>query len=176
MKLSAAVKKRDAPQRRRALIEASSSLKGQDVDSLSAAQAALPRNLRHCAETVSPDCIRALYDIPSETHCDQANAPGFFEQGDYYSQEDLNGFFNQFAPSIPNGTEPEIVLIDGAKDPLPSTSKQVTGEADGDLEIAFGLLYPTVPIVYQVDDPYYARHELKTFNLFNTFLDAVSYL
>ena len=78
-------------------------------------QASLPQKLRHCDTNVTTQCIRALYDIPAPTHADPANAPGFFEQGDYYSQEDLNDFFNAFAPWIPNGTEPKLQLIDGFK-------------------------------------------------------------
>ena len=148
---------------------------GLQTRSPTEAQASLPQDLQHCDTNITTQCIRALYGIPANTHADPANAPGFFEQGDYYSQEDLDLFFTKLAPWIPNGTEPKKQLIDGAKDPYPSNSTLVTGEADGDLQVSFGLVYPTVPIVYQVDDQYIATAELEKFNLFNTFLDAVSY-
>lgn len=135
---------------------------------------ALPSSLLNCSNEITPECLRALYKLPNHPRLDQANAPAFFEQGDYWAQSDLNKFFRSFAPQIPIGTEPVVKLIDGAVASRPATSKQVSGEADGDIEIAFGLVYPTVPVVYQVDDPYYAKHEVAKDNLFNTFLDAVS--
>ena len=174
VKLSAIVRKRDARQLTRSA--APFDLETRDTDILSRAESSLPNDLKHCDKVVTPECIRALYNLPVPTQADQANAPGFYEQGDYYSQDDLNGFFTNFAPQIANGTTPIMALIDGAVDPKASTSNQVEGEADGDLEIPFGLLYPTVPIVYQVDDPHYAKQELLKYNLFNTFLDAVSEL
>jgi hypothetical protein len=70
------------------------------------------------------------------------------------------------------GTSPVEQRIDGAVASRPPKSNLVTGEADGDLQIAFGLVHPTRPIAYQVDDPYYEKHGLS---LFNTFLDAVSW-
>jgi tripeptidyl-peptidase-1 len=173
VKLSALVKKRTAHRDRRAKQPQLSHLQARSSAELTAAQASLPPDLRHCHTNITTQCIRALYDIPVATLCDPANAPGFFEQGDYYSQEDLNIFFEKVAPWVPNGTEPTLALIDGAKDPYPPHSKLVTGEADGDIEISFGLVYPTVPIVYQVDDQRYATHEVQLLNLFNTFLDAV---
>ena len=138
------------------------------------ARASLPQDLGHCDTNITTQCIRALYGIPAATRCDPANAPAFYEQGDFYSQEDLDLFFTKLTPWIPNGTEPTLQLIDGAKDPYPSNSNLVTGEADGDLQVSFGLVYPTVPIVYQVDDQRIATAELQKYNLFNTFLDAVS--
>ena len=174
VKLSALVKKRTARTDRRAKHPQLSPLQARSSAELTAAQASLPPDLRHCDTNITTQCIRALYDIPVATLCDPANAPAFFEQGDYYSQKDLNIFFQNFAPWIPKGTKPTLALIDGAKDPYPSNSKFVAGEADGDIEISFGLVYPTVPIVYQVDDQHYATHEIQLLNLFNTFLDAVS--
>lgn len=166
VKLSALVRKRSYGGRFKARDSVSSILHSRNAD-------AIPSNLRNCSNQITPECIRALYSLPAHPGYDQFNAPGFYEQGDYYAQSDLDGFFTNFAPQIANGTEPIQQLIDGAIGSRPATSKQVGGEADGDLEVAFGLVYPTIPIVYQVDDPYYARHELQTYNLFNTFLDAV---
>ena len=173
VKLSAPVEKRTAHSERDTKQPQHAQLQTRSSNKLTEAQASLPPQLRHCDANMTIECIRALYDIPAATLCDPVNAPGFFEQGDYYSQEDLNIFFEKFAPWIPNGTEPKLALIDGANDPYPSNSKLVSGEADGDIEIGFGLVYPTIPIVYQVDDQHYGPHELQSLNLFNTFLDAV---
>src|SRR6202012_1408508 len=66
----------------------------------------LPPELRNCGGNITTECIRALYGIPAPKVADQANAPGFFEQGDWYNQRDLNSFFTYLAPWIPNSTEP----------------------------------------------------------------------
>lgn len=134
----------------------------------------LPPDLRHCGVNITPPCLRALYHLPLATVDDPANSPGFFEQGDYYAQEDLDLYFKHYAPQVPNGTMPVRRLIDGAKTPESVNSPYVTGESDLDLQIAFSLVYPTVPTVYQVDDKHYAVKEIARINLFNTFLDAVS--
>jgi tripeptidyl-peptidase-1 len=104
---------------------------------------------------------------------DPANSPGFFEQGDYYSQTDLDLYFKKWAPWVPVGTPPIRQLIDGAKVPVPVNDSLNTGENDLDLQIGFALVYPTIPTVYQVDDRHYAPKEIARINLFNTFLDAV---
>lgn len=134
----------------------------------------LPPDLRHCGINITPPCLRALYNLPLGTIDDPANSPGFFEQGDYYAQEDLNLYFKHYVPQIPNGTEPIRKLIDGAEAPVPLHDPTNTGEADLDLQIGFSLVYPTIPTVYQVDDKHYAVNEVAKDNLFNTFLDAVS--
>ena len=123
---------------------------------------------------ITPACLRALYGIPLGKVNDPANSPGFFEQGDYYSQTDLDLQFKHYATRVPVGTEPIRKLIDGAKVPVPADSPLNTGESDVDLQIAMPLIYPTIPTVYQVDDQHYSPKEVARVNLFNTFLDAVS--
>lgn len=173
VKLSAAVKKRDLGASVRRSLAALDSIAQRDIAVSASKRSTIPQDLRNCSHDITPECIRALYNLPTPGKADQANAPGFFEQGDYYATHDLNDFFTVYAPQIANGTGPVQQLIDGAVDPKKYTSPQVAGEADGDLEVAFGLVYPTIPIVYQVDDPYYAKKELAKYNLFNTFLDAL---
>ena len=133
----------------------------------------LPPNLRHCDVNITPHCWRALYHLPRGTINDPANSPGFFEQGDYYSQKDLDLYFQRYAPWVPEGTTPIRQLIDGAKVPVPVKDPDNDGENDLDLQIGFSLVYPTIPTVYQVDDRHYAVKEIAKDNLFNTFLDAV---
>ena len=134
----------------------------------------LPPDLQHCNVNITPVCYRALYGIPLGKVNDPANSPGFFEQGDYYSQADLDLQFKYYATRVPVGTEPIRKLIDGAEVPVPADSPLNTGESDIDLQIAMPLIYPTIPTVYQVDDQNYAPKEVARDNLFNTFLDAVS--
>lgn len=137
-----------------------------------AAQGLAP-DLQHCDVNITPPCLRALYGIPLGKVDDPANSPGFFEQGDYYAQEDLDLYFKELATNVPVGTQPIRNLIDGAKVPVPVNDSSNGGEAALDLQIGFSLVYPTIPTVYQVDDRHYAVKEVAKDNLFNTFLDAV---
>ena len=134
----------------------------------------LPPDLQACGVNITPPCLRALYDLPENKVASPENSPGFFEQGDYYSQTALDLYFKNIATNVPVGTTPRPQFIDGAEAPVRLNSPVNTGESDIDLEIAFSLVYPTIPTVYQVDDRPTAVHELATYNLFNTFLDAVS--
>ena len=134
----------------------------------------LPPDLQHCGVNITPACVRALYNLPIGTVCDPDSAPGFYEQGDYYSQTDLNLFFSHFARNVPQNSAPTPQFIDGAKAPVAASSPANGGESDIDLDIGFSLVYPTIPKLYQVDDFPTATAELAHYNLFNTFLDAVS--
>lgn len=112
--------------------------------------------------------------MPQSKEADPANSPGFFEQGVWYSQANLDVYFRNIAPYIPSGTAPIRQLIDGAEDPEPWNSFKSGNEANLDLQVAFGLVYPTIPTVYQVDDTPYEKDNYRMDSLFNTFLDAVS--
>ncbi|TKA61095.1 hypothetical protein B0A55_11048, partial [Friedmanniomyces simplex] len=80
------------------------------------------------------------------------NALGFYEAGDYYAQADLNAFFTQYAPNVPNGTAPVPAFIDGAQAPVAVDDPTNTGESDIDLDMAFSLVYPQSVVLYQTDD------------------------
>ena len=123
---------------------------------------------------MTPTCIRALYSIPENKVADPSNSPGFYEQGVWYSQQNLDMFFRHLAPWVPEGTAPVQQLIDGAEDPVAPNASMSGTEANIDLQVAFGLVYPTVPTIYQVDDTPYEKEESRVDALFNTLLDAVS--
>ncbi|KNG91684.1 putative protease S8 tripeptidyl peptidase I [Aspergillus nomiae NRRL 13137] len=77
-------------------------------------------NVTNCDHSITPDCIRALYKIPSARAAPHPNnSLGIFEEGDYYAQEDLDLFFKTFAKNIPGGTHPIPAFIDGAEAPVP---------------------------------------------------------
>jgi tripeptidyl-peptidase I len=129
--------------------------------------------LSTCDKIITPACIRALYNIPeipeySKTGPRADNTMGIFEEGDFFSPEDLDIFFANFTPRIPNGTRPTPVYIDGS-DLGPVF---VGGEADLDFQLAYPLIYPQVITLYQTDDFYYAASG-PGYGFFNTFLDAL---
>ena len=97
---------------------------------------------------------------------------GIFEEGDYYAQEDLNLFFANYTPYIPQGTHPIPAFIDGAE--APTDTADGGGESDLDFELAYPLIYPQTITLYQTDDLYYATNPNSTSTGgFNTFLDAL---
>lgn len=136
-------------------------------------QPSLPENLQNCGQNMTPPCIRALYGIPTDIPAVDGNSLGLYEQGDYFSKEDLDLYYAEFAPNVPQGTYPVPALIDGAQYGVPSNSSLNGGESDIDIDMAFSLIYPQTVTLYQVDDQIYEPEEVATTNLFNTFLDAL---
>jgi tripeptidyl-peptidase-1 len=51
-------------------------------------------NLSLCHQGISPERIRALYDVPAPTTAVEGNEMGIFEFSDIYNQPDLDAFFN----------------------------------------------------------------------------------
>ena len=97
---------------------------------------------------------------------------GIYEEGDYYAQEDLDLFFANYTPHIPQGTHPTPAFIDGAT--APTDVAHAGGESDLDFELAYPLLYPQTITLYQTDDLFYATNPNSTSTGgFNTFLDAL---
>lgn len=175
IKLSGPIKKRPGANQSREKITRRSQDPNEEVVRLPRDTITLPDDLTTCGHNITPSCIRALYGIPRNKMADPSNSPGFYETGQWYSQKNLNVFFKNLAPYIPEGTAPIQQLIDGAEDPFPPNSSLTSGpEANLDLQVAFGLVYPTIPTVYQVDDTPYEKEYYRIDTLFNTFLDAVS--
>jgi tripeptidyl-peptidase I len=131
----------------------------------------IPTDLAHCDVAITPACIAELYEIPPGKLADPSNAMGIFEEGDFYSQEDLNLFFTNYMPQIPNGTHPTPAFIDGAQAPVPLSS--AGGESELDFELAYPIIYPQGTVLYQTDDLNYATGVISTAGAFNTFLDAI---
>ncbi|KAG9890573.1 aorsin, partial [Aureobasidium melanogenum] len=138
----------------------------------------MPKNissLSTCDQVVTPACIQALYQItPNDPYAKVSlnNSLGIFEEGDYYAQQDLNRFFGNFTPYIPNGTHPIPNFIDGAKAPV--SLQLAGGESDLDFQLAYPLVYPQTTTLYQTDDIYYAfGNDPNATGLFNTFFDAI---
>jgi tripeptidyl-peptidase I len=131
------------------------------------------QSLANCGTAITPACLKALYKIPDLTSAIPGNTLGIYEDGDYYSQDDLNTFFANYAPQIPQNTTPILAFIDGAMAPVPQSKAGL--ESTIDLSAAYPLIYPQRITLYQTDDSIQA-HKVITGGLdgmFNTFLDAL---
>ncbi|KAE9374533.1 aorsin [Stipitochalara longipes BDJ] len=131
--------------------------------------------LSTCDEYITPACIRALYEVPevpdyATTGPRADNSMGIFEEADFFSPDDLDLFFANFTPRIPNGTQPTPAFIDGAEMP---PFVWAGGESNLDFELAYPLIYPQTITLYQTDDQHYADETFPGTGLFNTFLDAI---
>jgi tripeptidyl-peptidase-1 len=97
----------------------------------------LPPPLRNCGVNMTQACYKALYSIPDPPQkVDPGNSLGLYEQGDYFSKEDLDLFYATYAPWIPQGTYPIPDLIDGANYSVSQHSSLDTGESEIDMTIA----------------------------------------
>ncbi|KAK9781494.1 putative Peptidase S8/S53 domain-containing protein [Seiridium cardinale] len=131
----------------------------------------LSDDLSGCAKNFTPPCYQALYKIPANNTALEGNSVGLYESGDTYSQEDIDLFFAEYAPYIPQGTAPIPDLIDGAVAPVAQNSDYNTGESEIDIDIVASLVYPQTITLYQVDD--YPNLNSGIAGFMNTFLDAL---
>ncbi|KAG5970552.1 hypothetical protein E4U55_001614 [Claviceps digitariae] len=104
-----------------------------------------------CDKYITPECIRAIYNIPLGTSNRSDNALGIFEAlGDVYAQEDLDAFYKLLAPNIPAGTGPDVDLINGATAPV--SPDQAGIESSLDFQMAIPIVYPQTTTLFQVND------------------------
>ncbi|KAJ5787152.1 Peptidase S8/S53 subtilisin/kexin/sedolisin [Penicillium paradoxum] len=176
VKLSPIVKKRDKVKRMSHLHRSKGAIgieASKQAKAIPAKAKKLPADLQNCGSDMTPACIKALYKIPDATKAHKDNSLGLYEQGDYFAKSDLDLYYKDYAPWIPQGTYPIPALIDGANYSVPDWSPLNTGESDIDIDMAYALIYPQTVTLYQVDDQIYEPEEVATTNLFNTFLDAL---
>jgi tripeptidyl-peptidase-1 len=94
--------------------------------------------LAGCGFNMTPPCIRALYDIPLPTNKpNPKNALGLYEQGDYFAKKDLDLYWKNVYPEVPQGTYPKPQLIDGANYSVPANSSLNTGESNIDIQMTY---------------------------------------
>jgi tripeptidyl-peptidase-1 len=96
----------------------------------------LPAELQKCGSDMTPACIKALYKLPDATKAKKGNSLGLYEQGDYFAKSDLDLYYKDYAPWIPQGTYPIPALIDGANYSVPAYSELNGGESDIDIDMA----------------------------------------
>ena len=159
---------------------------GTGGDAASAVQAApsqsngLPPNLQRCGHRISPECIKALYKLPSWEEvasaykATPANSLGVFELDGTYNQDDMNLFFQKFAPNIPNNTHTIPAPINGAKIKQHYFKPYTNFETELDLQVAYPIIYPQTITQYQVSpkSQYLDQGDNFPLNL-QDFLDAI---
>jgi tripeptidyl-peptidase-1 len=59
-----------------------------------------PYDTSTCGKWITPACLKALYGIPDATINQPENALGIFADHDVYDQEDLDLYFNHYAPWV----------------------------------------------------------------------------
>ncbi|KAH8819981.1 peptidase S8/S53 domain-containing protein [Xylogone sp. PMI_703] len=110
------------------------------------------KDLSTCDVAITPDCLRALYAIPSNiTSSSKSN--------------DLDLFFRNFSPSLV-GKRPIFDSIDGGVLQTNLSGPDFNGESNLDLEYAMALVAPQPVTLYQTGDPIEGAS-------FNNFLDAI---
>ncbi|TVY71195.1 Tripeptidyl-peptidase sed1 [Lachnellula suecica] len=127
-------------------------------------------DVTNCDTLITPACIRALYSIPIGTTAAAGNALGIYEYGDTYAQGDLDLFFTNNFPQIPNGTAPNLRSVDGAQ--APAQLDSAGSESNLDFQLAFPIVYPQGTELFQVDDAPLTRGS-PLVGLFNNLLDAI---
>ncbi|KAH8812857.1 peptidase S8/S53 domain-containing protein [Xylogone sp. PMI_703] len=124
-------------------------------------------NLSNCGDQITPDCLRAMYEIPKGQFNDSQNSYGVVEFAPQaYSQADLDLFFNTYT-EVPAGTSPVYLPIDGGYLATGDDSSTL-GESNLDLEFAMSLVYPQPVLLYQTGDDVLFQPATN-----NNFLDAV---
>lgn len=128
-----------------------------------------------CADLVTPACIKEVYGLPTADKAHPNNSMGIFEQSSWYQNEDLDLFFQAYAPEIPQGTRPRNLSIDEAAWFYDDAGDvyNFPVEADLDIQVAWPIVYPQNVTVFQVDDVYYNWYSSSRLGIFNTFLDAL---
>ncbi|KAG9941557.1 subtilisin-like protein, partial [Aureobasidium melanogenum] len=122
--------------------------------------------LEQCDEQITPNCLKALYQIPKSTGKSVKNSYGIVEYTPQaYVPSDLDLFFANFSTKQV-GDRPITDFIDGGVIQATNRSFSFNGESDLDLEYAMTLIYPEKVTLYQVGD-------LVEGASFNNFLDAI---
>ncbi len=122
--------------------------------------------LKTCDDTITPDCLRALYEFPVGTTANPANSFGIVEYTpQIYLQDDLNLFFKNYSKTQ-SQKSPILNSINGGVAGNRTQGFFLNAESDLDLEYGMSLVNPQKTTVYQVGD-------FIEGGSFNDFLDAV---
>lgn len=143
---------------------------GRPTDSSNPKQGADVMNammdLNQCDRMITPDCLRALYDMPQGSLSSGNNTLGVVEYTPQaFLQTDLDMFFKEFSPKQQN-KPPIVTLLDNAIVQTENKSFNLNGESALDLEFAMALVFPQQVTVFQVGDTNQGAS-------FNNFLDGI---
>lgn len=108
------------------------------------ASKALSAGASSCPTSITPECLRSMYNFPQGSLNDASNDLGIFEQvGEQYIQSDLDQFYGKYSSYVPSGTTPKAAPINQQGD------TQDSGEADLDYEMAVPIIYPQGTVNYE---------------------------
>lgn len=183
VRLRADPKKVDAARRAVAVDDDAEGLQKRTVSMIKAAKVLPtlpPLNASSCGTYITNECLSAQYHIPPGNKATPGNELGIFETlNDHYSRKDLDTFFQNLYPRVPQGTYPEERLVDGAvgyaETPGDSTV-EVGGESNLDFQAAWPIIWPQKTVLFQVDDQPVELAEsnvLPYLGFYNTFYDAL---
>lgn len=106
-------------------------------------------SLDTCDTSFTPKCIATQYGITKATSARDGNDLGIYEEeGDDYSQADLDQFYAAMSPNIPKGTGPIVHNLNGGAAPV--NQSDAGGESDLDFDMAIPILYPQKTSVYEM--------------------------
>ncbi|THH32196.1 hypothetical protein EUX98_g1969 [Antrodiella citrinella] len=91
-----------------------------------------------CANTVTPACVQALYDVPTTPATESSNTigvSGFIEQ--YANSADLKTFLSDFRQDMSSSTTFTLQTLDGGSNP--QSPRQASDEANLDIQYTVGL-------------------------------------
>ncbi|KAI9648207.1 hypothetical protein NHQ30_002839 [Ciborinia camelliae] len=122
--------------------------------------------LATCNINITPECLRALYGLPTIAPVAKGNSYGIVEYTPQaYLPGDLDLFFGNFSPALV-GARPIFDSIDGGVLQTIVKSFGYNGESDLDFEYGMALAYPQAVTLYQTGD-------IGEGASFNNFLDAI---
>lgn len=126
------------------------------------------KELSQCDQYITPDCLRALYGIPTLPPTTLTNSKNSFGIVEYSPQQyvpsDLIKFFANYSTNQVQKA-PTLVSIDGGDINASGTGFDYNGESNLDLEYSMTLVNPLKVTLYQTGD------DIESAS-FNNFLDA----
>ena len=114
-------------------------------------------DMQSCVDRITPDCLRALYNIPHATSKPSPNNSfGVVEYSpDTYNEADLDAFFRNYTPAAV-GQRPIFKSVNGGSIDIDNTTDLENNlESNLDLQFGMDLVYPQKVTLYQVGTPNY---------------------
>lgn len=109
-------------------------------------------DMQSCVDRITPDCLRALYNIPQATSKPSPdNSFGIVEYSpNTYIEADLDAFFGNYTPAAV-GQRPIFKPVNsGSIDIDDPTNFNNNGKSNLDLQYGMGLVYPQKVTLYQM--------------------------
>jgi len=99
-----------------------------------------------CSSTITPQCLQALYGIPTTSATQTSNVLGVSGYiGSYANKADLSLFLKKFRPDLPSSTSFGLQTLDGGQNP--QDVSLAGDEADLDVQYTVGVA-SNVPVVF----------------------------